>query len=52
MAYRVNNIGLWLDEPEALVTAHPWAWDWTNAPRFDGARHGPLQARLRAALGT
>jgi diadenosine tetraphosphate (Ap4A) HIT family hydrolase len=40
-----------LDEPPALVTAHPWAWDWTSAPAFDAASHGALQARLRAALG-
>jgi diadenosine tetraphosphate (Ap4A) HIT family hydrolase len=38
------------DEPPALVTAHPWAWDWSSAPAFDAARHGALQARLRAAL--
>ncbi len=39
-----------LDEPAGLVTAHPWAWDWATAPAFDPARHGALQARLRAAL--
>jgi diadenosine tetraphosphate (Ap4A) HIT family hydrolase len=40
-----------LDEPAALVTAHPWAWDWNAAPAFDAVRHGLLQQRLRAALG-
>lgn len=40
-----------LDEPEALVTAHPWAWDWGAAPRYDAALHGDLQRRLRDALG-
>ncbi len=39
-----------LDEPEGLVTAHPWAWDWAAAPAYDAARHGDLQRRLRAAL--
>jgi diadenosine tetraphosphate (Ap4A) HIT family hydrolase len=39
------------DEPDGLATAHPWAWDWNAAPRFDAARHGALQARIRAALG-
>jgi len=39
-----------LDEPANLVTAHPWAWDWATAPRFDAALHGALQERLRAAL--
>jgi diadenosine tetraphosphate (Ap4A) HIT family hydrolase len=38
------------DEPTALVTAQPWAWDWNAAPRFDAARHGPLLERLRARL--
>jgi diadenosine tetraphosphate (Ap4A) HIT family hydrolase len=36
------------DEPSALATAQPWAWDWAAAPRFDAAVHGPLLARLRA----
>jgi diadenosine tetraphosphate (Ap4A) HIT family hydrolase len=39
-----------LDEPAALVTAHPWARDWSAAPAFDATRHGSLQQRLRAAL--
>jgi diadenosine tetraphosphate (Ap4A) HIT family hydrolase len=36
------------DEPAALVTAQPWAWDWAAAARFDAALHGPLLAQLRA----
>ena len=36
------------DEPAALVTAQPWAWDWNAAPRLDAARHGPLLEQLRA----
>ncbi len=36
------------DEPAALVTAQPWAWDWSAAPRFDVGLHGPLLARLQA----
>lgn len=38
------------DEPEGLVTAQPWAWDWSAAPPFSAERHGALLARLRAAL--
>jgi diadenosine tetraphosphate (Ap4A) HIT family hydrolase len=38
------------DEPPALVTAHPWSYDWSAAPRFDRERHGELLRRLRAAL--
>jgi diadenosine tetraphosphate (Ap4A) HIT family hydrolase len=39
------------DEPEALRTAHPWAYDWTAARRFDPVRDGPLLAALRGRLG-
>jgi diadenosine tetraphosphate (Ap4A) HIT family hydrolase len=39
-----------VDEPDGLVTAHPWAWDWAAAPKYDAAVHGELQRRLRAAL--
>ena len=35
------------DEPAALATAQPWAWDWAAAPRFDAMVHGPLLTRLR-----
>jgi diadenosine tetraphosphate (Ap4A) HIT family hydrolase len=37
-------------EPSDLCTAHPWAWDWSLAPAFDGDRDGPLLAALRARL--
>jgi diadenosine tetraphosphate (Ap4A) HIT family hydrolase len=39
-----------LDEPATLATAHPWAYDWSTAPRFDAELHGDLQQRLRKAL--
>jgi diadenosine tetraphosphate (Ap4A) HIT family hydrolase len=39
-----------LDEPATLATAHPWAYDWSTAPRFDAELHGDLQQRLREAL--
>jgi diadenosine tetraphosphate (Ap4A) HIT family hydrolase len=38
------------DEPEALRMAHPWAYDWSAARRFDPARDGPLLEALRAGL--
>jgi diadenosine tetraphosphate (Ap4A) HIT family hydrolase len=38
------------DEAPALVTAHPWAHDWTGAPPFDSGQHAPLVARLKAAF--
>jgi diadenosine tetraphosphate (Ap4A) HIT family hydrolase len=40
------------DEPESLRTAHPWAYDWTAARRFDPALDGTLLAALRARLET
>jgi len=39
------------DEPESLRTAHPWAYDWSAARRFDPQRDGALLAALRARLG-
>ena len=39
------------DEPASLVTAHPWAYDWSAAPRFDVAQHGVLLRRLQDELG-
>ena len=38
------------DEPESLRTAHPWAYDWAAARRFDPALDGALLAALRARL--
>lgn len=38
------------DEPGALRTAHPWAWDWTRARPFDRARDAPLLGALRRRL--
>ena len=38
------------DEPEALRSAHPWAYDWSSAPRFDPARDNVLLEALRARL--
>ena len=40
------------DEPESLRTAHPWAYDWAGARRFDPALDGTLLAALRARLTT
>ncbi len=38
------------DEPESLRTAHPWAYDWAAARRFDPVLDGALLAALRARL--
>jgi len=38
------------DEPSHLVTANPWGYDWSAAPRFDSARHSSLIERISAGL--
>ncbi len=38
------------DEPEALRSAHPWAYDWSTARRFDATRDAALLAALRERL--
>ena len=38
------------DEPSHLVTANPWGYDWSAAPRFDSARHSPLIEQISAGL--
>ena len=38
------------DEPPSLRAAHPWAYDWTEARRFDAARDGVLLRALRERL--
>jgi len=38
------------DEPEALRTQHPWAYDWNRAPAFDAAAAAPLMRALRGEL--
>ena len=38
------------DEPNHLVTANPWGYDWDTAPPFDVARDAPLIATIRQRL--
>lgn len=38
------------DEPEALRTNQPWAYDWAAAPPFDASSATTLLTRVRAAL--
>jgi diadenosine tetraphosphate (Ap4A) HIT family hydrolase len=38
------------DEPPALATQQPWAWDWQSAPAFAPAVHAALLAALRREL--
>jgi diadenosine tetraphosphate (Ap4A) HIT family hydrolase len=38
------------DEPEALVTAHPWAYDWAAGPLFERPAYQELAEGLRREL--
>ena len=38
------------DEPVAMRTNNPVAYDWTQAPLFDLQQHGPLRDAIRARL--
>ncbi|HMN44508.1 MAG TPA: hypothetical protein PKE27_08050 [Povalibacter sp.] len=35
------------DEPEAMRTGNPWAYDWSQAPLFDPLVHGELRDAIR-----
>ena len=49
-ALHAHVIPRYRDEPEALRTAHPWAYDWQAGEPFSPAVHGELLAQLRHAL--
>jgi diadenosine tetraphosphate (Ap4A) HIT family hydrolase len=49
-ALHAHLVPRYADEAAALRTAHPWAYDWAAAPRFDAAALAPLRERLRALL--
>jgi diadenosine tetraphosphate (Ap4A) HIT family hydrolase len=41
----------YVDEPAALRTNNPWAYDWSQAPVFEVERHASLRDAIRAYLG-
>ena len=49
-ALHAHVIPRYLDEPEALRTAHPWAYDWSAAPVFERAAYGELADSLLEEL--
>lgn len=54
-ALHAHVIPRYRSEPEAMRTAHPWMYDWNDAPAFDAAAAAPLIRSLRdelARLGT
>jgi hypothetical protein len=49
-ALHAHVIPRFTDEPADKRTAHPWAYDWTDAPQFNDTEFGELRVRIREAL--
>jgi len=49
-ALHAHVIPRYLDEPEALRAAHPWAYDWTAAPVFERPAYSELAESLLQEL--
>jgi diadenosine tetraphosphate (Ap4A) HIT family hydrolase len=49
-ALHAHVIPRYLDEPAALRTAHPWAYDWPAAPAYDREAFRELAEALRKEL--
>jgi diadenosine tetraphosphate (Ap4A) HIT family hydrolase len=49
-ALHAHVIPRYAQEPEALRTAHPWAYDWQAGEPFDPSVHAPLLGQLREAI--
>jgi diadenosine tetraphosphate (Ap4A) HIT family hydrolase len=49
-ALHAHVIPRFADEPEALRTRHPWAYDWQAAPAFEPASMRALTEAVRRAL--
>jgi len=50
-ALHAHVVPRYLEEPEAMRTAHPWAYDWKAAPAFDRKAMDELAEALRRELG-
>jgi hypothetical protein len=49
-ALHAHVIPRYTDEAPELKTAHPWAYDWAQAPQFDTQRDASLLLDIKAAL--
>jgi diadenosine tetraphosphate (Ap4A) HIT family hydrolase len=49
-ALHAHVIPRYRNEPEAMRTQQPWAYDWTRAPAFDASAFAPLMRALRGEL--
>lgn len=50
-ALHAHVIPRYQDEPAARRRAHPWSYDWEQAPVFQADLHRELRDRIHAALG-
>jgi diadenosine tetraphosphate (Ap4A) HIT family hydrolase len=50
-ALHAHVVPRYLEEPEDMRTAQPWAYDWSAAPAFDRAALAELAEALRRELG-
>jgi diadenosine tetraphosphate (Ap4A) HIT family hydrolase len=49
-ALHAHIVPRYMEEPEAMRTQHPWAYDWDAAPTFDRAAYRELGEALRREL--
>lgn len=49
-ALHAHVVPRYVDEPDALRTTHPWAYDWGAAPQFEIAVYGELLQSIRREL--
>jgi diadenosine tetraphosphate (Ap4A) HIT family hydrolase len=50
-ALHAHIVPRYVDEPEEMRAAHPWAYDWNAAPQFDRNSLEELAESLRHELG-
>jgi diadenosine tetraphosphate (Ap4A) HIT family hydrolase len=50
-ALHAHVVPRYIDEPEEMRAAHPWAYNWEAAPAFDRAALHDLAESLRRELG-
>ncbi|HZF16617.1 MAG TPA: hypothetical protein VE046_11800 [Steroidobacteraceae bacterium] len=49
-ALHAHVLPRYANEPQENRTAHPWTYDWSEAPRFDATAQAPLVAAIRLRL--
>src|SRR5690606_27640066 len=49
-ALHAHVVPRYIDEPPAMRAAHPWEYNWDDAPRFERSRDGALAEALRKEL--